>query len=82
MIEKKDYTKYLSVDNGQGLLLYKKDVDILNHYGIDWCRISNFKELILMIGQFIDDSYEDNLEDLEEVLYHVMEMHYYYEVYK
>lgn len=82
MIEKYDYTKYLFVDNGNGLLLNKNDVIILKNYGINWCQFSNLKELILIVGEYIDDGYGDNLEDLEEVLCHLQEMHYYYEVNK
>ena len=82
MIEKEDYRKYLSIDNGKGLLISKNDVFVLEHYGIDYCRCSNLNDLILILSNYIDDNYDSELDDLEEVLEHLMEMHYYYEIKK
>ena len=82
MIEKCDYTKYLSVDNGSGVLLNENDVAVLKKYGIDWSFCSSIKELIFVIGLYIDESYEEDLDDLEDVLCHLMEVHYYCETNK
>lgn len=82
MIEKKDYSKYLSIDNGNGLLINRNDAYVLEQYNIDYCNVSNLSDLILLVSNYIDDSYESELDDLEEVLSHLMEMHYYYEVKK
>ena len=82
MFEKEDYRKYLSVDNGNGLLINSNDAYILDSYGIRYDNISNLSELILIIGNYIDDNYDSELDDLEEVLTHLMEMHYYYEIKK
>ena len=82
MIEKEDYRKYLSIDNGKGLLISKNDVFVLEHYDIDYCRCSSLSDLILLLSNYIDDNYDSELDDLEEVLEHLMEMHYYYEIKK
>ena len=36
MIEKLDYRKYLSIDNGKGILLRPNDAYILESYGINY----------------------------------------------
>lgn len=82
MIEKQDYRMYLSVDNGKGLLLKEYDAWVLDQYGIRYFDYNSMKELILVIGKFIDEHDEEDICDLEEVLEHLMEMHYYYEVNK
>lgn len=82
MIEKKDYREYLSVDNGKGILINSNDAFVLEQYGIDYCNVSNLSDLILIIGNYIDDNYDSGIDELEEVLAHLMEMHYYYEVKK
>lgn len=81
--EKGDYTKYLSYDNGKGLLLNKNDIFVLEQYGIDYSNCFSISDLIFQIGEFIDDSnWLDDMEDLEEVLCHLKEMHYYNETKK
>lgn len=82
MIKREDYTKYLSIDNGKGILINPNDAYILEQYGIDYYNCSNMKDLILIIGNYIDDNYDSELDDLEEVLSHLVEMHYYIEVNK
>lgn len=82
MIEKEDYEKYLSVDNGRGLLLRRNDAYILEKIGVDYKNYDNIGDLILMIGRYIDNRYEENVDELEDVLVHLMEFHYYYEVSK
>lgn len=82
MIEKEDYRKYLSIDNGKGLLINSNDAYILEHYGIDYYKCSSISDLVLIISNYIDDNYDSELDDLEEVLSHLMEIHYYYEVKK
>lgn len=81
MIERLDYSKYLSVDNGKGLLLKRSDCFVLEQYGIDYYKYS-MGDLILVIGNYIDDHYDDDIEDLEEVLSNLVETHYYTEVKK
>lgn len=82
MIEKEDYRRYLSVDNGRGILLNKDDAFILERCGIDYKNCSSFGSLITIINSYIDDFDVEEQEELEEVLDHLMEKHYYYEVNK
>ena len=82
MREKEDYRKYLSIDNGRGILLNSYDALILDQYNIDYYNVSDIKELILVIGNYIDDNQLSELEDLEDVLMLLNEVHYYNEVKK
>lgn len=82
MIEKEDYTTYLSVDNGKGLLIREKDAFILAQYGINYFNYSTIHELIFTVGNYIDDHYDEDIDDLDEVLEYLMESYYYYEVNK
>lgn len=82
MIEKEDYRRYLSIDNGKGLLLNSNDAVILGQYGFDIYSCSSMNDLIVIVSNYIDDNYDSELEDLEEVLEHLMEVHYYYEIKK
>lgn len=71
-----DYRKYLSVDNGKGVLINREDISILNNYGFDYKKYSSLQELIFDIDNYLNDTYED-LNDLEEVLIKLSETNYY-----
>lgn len=79
---KLDCSKYLSVDNGKGVLINQSDALILKQYGIDYLASRSMSELILIVGKYIDDNYDSELDDLEEVLSHLIENHYYNETKK
>lgn len=79
---KEDYRKYLSYDSGKGYLLSYYDVEVLNRHGIAYQECSNLKELIFLVEKYLDWNCEEELDELEEVLGHLNEMHYYYEVNK
>ncbi len=74
-----DYTKYLSVDNGHGILISRNDANLLDNYHIDYYNCSNLKELILLIKEYLDEDYD---EELESVLMNLSEVHYYQETNK
>ena len=82
MIENVDYRKYLSIDNGKGLLINKNDAFILEQYGFDYYNCSSISDLMLIINRFIDDNEISELDDLEDVISHLMEVHYYNETKK
>lgn len=82
MIEKEDFTKYLSYDNGKGLLLKQNDVFILNSYGIELQNYDSLSELIFDVGSYIDNYYDDEIEELEEVLSNLIEIYYYEQIKK
>ena len=81
MLEDIDYYKYLSVDNGKGLLLSKDDIDILALYGFDYNKYTDLKELIFDIDNYLNDTYEE-LSDLEDVLIRLSETNYYINIKK
>ena len=76
-----DYTKYLSYDNKKGILLTYQDKSILDKYKIDYMKLTNLKDLIIEINEYLEDNYEE-LEDLETVLSHLEETYYYTKVKK
>ena len=77
-----DYRKYLTYDNGKGLLLNNKDKEVLDKYQINYQSCSNIKSLVVYINEYLEDNYYDELEDLEYVLEHLEETYYYNEVNK
>ncbi|MBR3161910.1 MAG: hypothetical protein IKF19_04190 [Bacilli bacterium] len=76
-----DYYKYLSIDNGKGVLFNREDIDILSLYGFDYMKYSNIRELIFDIDNYLNDTYEE-LDDLEEVLVRLSEIDYYVNIKK
>ncbi|MEE3342536.1 MAG: hypothetical protein VZS44_00385 [Bacilli bacterium] len=76
-----DYREYLSFDNGKGLLLNKRDKEIISLYGFDVEKYSSLKELIFDIDNYLNDTYED-VDDLEEVLIRLSDLNYYINVKK
>lgn len=82
MSELIDCSKYLSIDNGKGILLNRNDAYVLDSYGIDYSNCLSISDLILIIDKYIDDNEIYELDDLEMVLSNLMEMHYYSETKK
>ena len=74
-----DYKKYLSVDNGHGILIPSHDAYILDKYNINYFDCNKLKDLILLIEKYLDEDYE---EELEDVITSLSEIHYYNEVNK
>lgn len=77
-----DYRDYLSIDNGKGLLIRKSDASVMDRYNINYDSCSNMQDLIFLVGLYLDDNYEEELDDLEDVMNNLMELHYYNEVNK
>ena len=82
MIIKEDFSKYLSVDNGRGLLLKRNDVFVLSQYGIKYSDYADLNDLILEVSNFIDAHYYEDIDDLEEVLSNLVETYYYTQIKK
>lgn len=76
---KEDYTKYLSYDNGHGILISAYDKIILDRYKISYEDLNSLSDLILRIEKYLEE-YDD--EELENVLEHLSEVHYYHETNK
>jgi len=77
-----DYRKYLSYDNGKGILINNYDKEVLDRYNINYQECSNTKSLIILINDYLDDNYYEDLNELELVLEHLEETYYYNEVNK
>lgn len=77
-----DYSKYLSIDNGCGLLLNSNVIYVLDSYGIRYDGVTSYSDLIFNISKYIDDNCDSEIEDLEEVLDIIKELHYYSETRK
>lgn len=77
-----DYSKYLSIDNGHGLLIKRNDAMVMDSYDIDYHNCSNVSDLIMIIDKYMDDCYDSDIDDLEEVISNLMEQHYYNETNK
>lgn len=76
---KEDYTKYLSYDNGHGILISTYDNLILDRYKISYEDLNSLSDLILRVEKYLEE-YDD--EELENVLEHLSEVHYYHETNK
>lgn len=70
-----DYTKYLSVDNGNGILLNKSDIETLERYGFNFKTYSNIKDLIIDLDNYCNEC--DDTDEIEEILNKLSEMYYY-----
>ena len=77
-----DYRKYLSYDNKKGLLLNNHDKSILDIYKIEYDNITNLKDLIIIINEYLEENYYEDLEELEIVLSNLEETYYYTEIKK
>ncbi len=69
-----DYTKYLSYDNGKGILLTYEDKEVLDRFHIDYNNVSDIDMLIYDISECLE--YED-ADELETVLIHLSDTKYY-----
>ena len=70
-----DYSKYLSFDNGQGILISKSDNDVLLRYGFDVRKYSSLNNLIFDIDNYLNEVIGE--DDLEDVLVRLSERYYY-----
>ena len=74
-----DYRKYLSVDNGHGVLIPKKYIPVLDCYNINYNNCYCLNDLLLLIEKSLEEDYD---EELELVLKDLCEVHYYVETNK
>ena len=71
-----DYTMMKKLKNG--LYLSQEQIDILNNYNIDYLSFNNLSDLILEITEVYEDTDDDILSNLLDVL----EERNYYENFK
>ncbi len=65
--------KYVSINN---FLLKKNEMEVLDRYNIDYKNCSSLKEVIYLIDEVFQDSYDD-MVDLEEVSISISDRDYY-----
>ena len=79
---KLDCSRYLSVDNGYGILISQADALVLDQCKIVYLNCRSMSDLIMLLSNYIDDNYDGEFDDIEDVLSHLMENHYYNETKK
>ncbi len=74
-----DLDSFMNIDNGNGILLTKYEIEILSKYNINPKNYSSIKELIYDIEDILEEDYD---EELEDILIKLDEIHYYKDVNK
>ena len=74
-----DLDSFMNIDNGNGILLTKYEIEVLNKYDINTKNYPSIKELIYDIEDILEEDYD---EELEDVLIKLDEIHYYKDVNK
>ena len=74
-----DLDSFMNIDNGNGILLTKYEIEVLSRYDIDPKNYSSITELILDIEELLE---EDYIEELEDILIKLDEIHYYKDINK
>lgn len=74
-----DLDSFMNIDNGNGILLTKYELEILNRYDINPKNYPGIKELIFDIEDILEEDYD---EELEDILIKLDEIHYYKDVNK
>lgn len=59
------------------LLLSNNEINVLERYDIKYKKCMSMHELIYLIEDYLDNSYDDALEDLEDVSASIAERNYY-----
>ena len=74
-----DYRKYLSYDNGHGILISSYDKMIIDRYFVNYDCLTKVSDLIILLEKVLEE-FDD--EELLNVIEHLSEVHYYQEVNK
>ncbi len=79
---KEDLHKNLHKLYGNDIYLTDNDLEILKRYSFDINKYSSVKSLILDISEYLEEDYDNNLEDLEDLLNSLSEFDYYHNINK
>lgn len=63
---------------GNGIYLSDNQIEILKQYNFEYQNYSNLKSLIFDIEEYLNENYEEDLEDLENVANSLSEFNYYH----
>lgn len=75
---KEDLHKNLHKLYGNDIYLSDNDLEILKRYEFDINKYSNIKSLILDISEYLEEDYDNDLDDLEDLLNSLSEFDYYH----
>lgn len=62
---------------GNGMMLSDKQISVLEKNNIDYMKYNNIKGLIFEIETVLNETYDESLEDLDEVSRQLSEISYY-----
>ena len=80
LVNKIDFSSYLSKDNKKGILLNDYQINVLRRNGFNYEEYSNLSELIFDLDNYLNSGNDD--DELEFIADTLAEIHYYQETNK
>ena len=74
-----DLDSFINIDNGNGILLSKYEIELLLKYDIDYRNYSDIESLLKEIDDILENDY---IEELEDIVIKLEEQHYYKDIKK
>ena len=74
-----DLDSFMNIDNGNGILLRKYEIELLLKYDIDYRNYSDIESLLKEIDDILENDY---IEELEDIVIKLEEQHYYKDIKK
>ena len=74
-----DLDSFMNIDNGNGILLSKYEIELLLKYDIDYRNYSDIESLLKEIDDILENDY---IEELEDIVIKLEEQHYYNDIKK
>lgn len=74
-----DLDSFMNIDNGNGILLSKYEIELLLKYDIDYRNYSDIESLLKEIDDTLENDY---IEELEDIVIKLEEQHYYKDIKK
>jgi len=65
-------------DCGNRIYLSEPQIEILTQYGFNYQSYANLKSLIFDIEEYLNENYDQDLDDLENVVSSLSEFNYYH----
>ena len=80
LINKIDFSSYLSKDNNKGILLNNYQIEVLKRNGFNYEEYSSLSQLIFDLDNYLNSGNDD--EELDYIADTLAEIHYYNEINK
>ena len=74
-----DLDSFMNIDNGNGILLSKYEIESLLKYDIDYRNYTDIESLLKEIDDILENDY---IEELEDIVIKLEEQHYYKDIKK